>query len=241
MLGARYVERMVSGRIVVAEDDPKQARMLKLYLEREGHSVIVAEDGLAAVEAIRRRSPDLVLLDMMMPELDGLDVCRVVRAESDVPIIMITARNDEDDMLRGLDLGADDYITKPYRPRELVARVRAMLRRHLRAENEDERTLGALHLDFRRRELRVDGVLVEVTAKEFDLLAALTAEPGRVFTRAQLLEAAFGFDYQGLDRTVDAHVRNLRRKIGDDPANPTYIETVYGVGYRSRDTRHVAE
>ena len=232
---------MVSGRIVVAEDDPKQARMLKLYLEREGHSVIVAEDGLAAVEAIRRRSPDLVLLDMMMPELDGLDVCRVVRAESDVPIIMITARNDEDDMLRGLDLGADDYITKPYRPRELVARVRAMLRRHLRAENEDERTLGALHLDFRRRELRVDGVLVEVTAKEFDLLAALTAEPGRVFTRAQLLEAAFGFDYQGLNRTVDAHVRNLRRKIGDDPANPTYIETVYGVGYRSRDTRHVAE
>ena len=241
MLGARYVERMVSGRIVVAEDDPKQARMLKLYLEREGHSVIVAEDGLAAVEAIRRRSPDLVLLDMMMPELDGLDVCRVVRAESDVPIIMITARNDEDDMLRRLDLGADDYITKPYRPRELVARVRAMLRRHLRAENEDERTLGALHLDFRRRELRVDGVLVEVTAKEFDLLAALTAEPGRVFTRAQLLEAAFGFDYQGLNRTVDAHVRNLRRKIGDDPANPTYIETVYGVGYRSRDTRHVAE
>ena len=232
---------MANGRIVVAEDDPKQARLLKLYLEREGHSVIVAEDGLAAVEAIRRRNPDLVLLDMMMPELDGLDVCRVVRAESDVPIIMITARNDEEDMLRGLDLGADDYITKPYRPRELVARVRAMLRRHLRAESDDERTLGALHLDFRRRELRIDDGLVELTAKEFDLLAALTAEPGRVFTRAQLLEAAFGFDYQGLDRTVDAHVRNLRRKIGDDPAEPTYIETVYGVGYRARDTRHVAE
>ncbi len=231
---------MVTGRIVVAEDDPQQARVLKLYLEREGHSVIVAENGLEAVEAIRRRSPDLVLLDMMMPELDGLDVCRVVRAESDVPIIMITARSAEDDLLRGLDLGADDYITKPYRPRELVARVRAMLRRHLRADPDEELVLGGLRLDFRRRELRVDGELVELSAKEFDLLTALASEPGRVFTRTQLLEAAFGFDYQGLERTVDAHVRNLRRKIGDDPAEPTYIETVYGVGYRAKDLRGVA-
>ena len=232
---------MAAGRIVIAEDDPKQARVLKLYLEREGHSVIVASDGLEAVEAIRRRSPDLVLLDMMMPELDGLDVCRVVRSESDVPIIMITARSDEDDLLRGLDLGADDYITKPYRPRELVARVRAMLRRHAGLERSDELRLGGLHLDFRRRELRVDGAPVELTAKEFDLLAALAAEPGRVFTRAQLLEAAFGFDYQGLERTVDAHIKKLRRKIGDDPAEPTYIETVYGVGYRARDLRDVAD
>ena len=178
---------------------------------------------------------------MMMPELDGLDVCRMVRSESNVPIIMITARSDEDDLLRGLDLGADDYITKPYRPRELVARVRAMLRRHLRVETDDDASLGELHLDFRRREVRVGDELVELTAKEFELLAALVAEPGRVFTRAQLLEAAFGFDYQGLERTVDAHVKKLRRKIGDDPTEPTYIETVYGVGYRARDQSDVAK
>lgn len=233
--GDKNEKIMMTGRILVAEDDPQQAKILTLYLEREGHSVVVASDGLSALEEIRRRQPDLVLLDIMMPHLDGLDVCRVIRSESDIPIIMVTARSTEEDLLAGLDLGADDYITKPYKPRELVARVRAMLRRHNREVPEDVISLNGLELDTLRRQVLVDGELVDVTAKEFDLLVTLAAEPGRVFSRAQLLERAFGFDYQGLDRTADAHVRTLRRKLGDDPNSPRFIETVYGVGYRFVD------
>lgn len=226
---------MVTGRILVAEDDAQQAKILTLYLEREGHSVVVATDGLSALEEIRRRQPDLVLLDVMMPHLDGLDVCRVIRSESDIPIIMVTARSTEEDLLAGLDLGADDYITKPYKPRELVARVRAMLRRHHREVPDDVIIVNGLELDSLRRQVSVDGEVVEVTAKEFDLLTTLAVEPGRVFSRSQLLERAFGFDYQGLDRTADAHVRTLRRKLGDDPNDPRFIQTVYGVGYRFVD------
>lgn len=225
----------MAGRILIAEDDPQQAKVLRLYLEREGHSVVVADDGLAAVEEIRRRRPDLVLLDVMMPHLDGLDVCRVIRAESDVPIIMVTARSTEEDLLVGLDLGADDYITKPYKPRELVARVRAMLRRHSRSSDDEVFEAPGIAVNVPRREVRVDDRPVELTAKEFDLLVTLTSEPGRVFTRGQLLEKAFGFDYQGLDRTADAHIRNLRKKLGDDPNAPRFVETVYGVGYRFPD------
>ncbi len=226
---------MLTGRILIAEDDPQQAKVLRLYLEREGHSVVVATTGLEALQEIRRRQPDLVLLDVMMPELDGHDVTRIIRAESDTPIIMITARSTEEDLLVGLDLGADDYLTKPYNPRELVARVRAMLRRHLRSQPDETLTLGDLSIDLLRREATVGGALVELTAKEFDLLTTLVSEPGRVFPRAQLLERAFGFDYEGLERTADVHVRNLRKKIGDDPNEPQYIETVYGVGYRAVD------
>ena len=228
---------MLTGRILIAEDDPHQAKVLTLYLEQEGHSVVVATDGLAALEEIRQRQPDLVLLDVMMPHLDGLDVCRVIRTESDVPIIMVTARSTEEDLLTGLDLGADDYITKPYKPRELVARVRAMLRRQGRTDVDDTLEHDGLVVDRIRRRVSVDGESVDLTAKEFDLLVSLVSEPGRVFTRGQLLERAFGFDYQGLERTADAHVRTLRRKLGDDPSSPRYIETVYGVGYRFADAR----
>ena len=228
---------MVEARILVAEDDRKQADLICRYLEREGYSVAVVRDGRAAIEAARQRRPDLLVLDVMMPRVDGLDVCRVLRAESDVPIIMLTARSTEDDMLLGLDLGADDYLTKPYSPRELVARVRTVLRRTRKPGTSATGTegpcrVGDLEVDPVRHEVRLDGATVECTPAEFRILAALIAEPGRAFSRAQLLTEAFGFDHYALDRTVDVHVMNLRRKIEHKAAEPRYLLTVYGVGYK---------
>ena len=178
-----YGEGTMSGRIVVAEDDPKQAELIRLYLERDGHAVVVCGDGRSALEEVRRRQPDLVLLDVMMPRLDGLDVCRVLRYESDIPIIMLTARSTEDDMLLGLDIGADDYITKPFSPRELVARVRALLRRSGSQPEGTELVVGELRVDTRRHQVFLGGELVEVTPKEFAILAAMAGAPGRAFTR----------------------------------------------------------
>ncbi|MFD0902119.1 response regulator transcription factor [Actinomadura sediminis] len=225
---------MRGSRILVAEDDPKQARLVRVYLEQAGHSVIVVGDGREALEQTRARSPDLLVLDVMMPGVDGLDVCRILRAESPVPILLLTARSREEDLLLGLDLGADDYVTKPYSPRELTARVRALLRRAGASAAEEGRVLrvGDLEIDPERFEVRVAGRRVELTAKEFGIVQALAAEPARVFTRAQILTLAFGFDHHVLERTVDAHVMNLRRKIEPDPANPVYVQTVYGRGYR---------
>jgi DNA-binding response OmpR family regulator len=182
----------------------------------------------------RRHSIALVLLDVMMPEMDGLDVCRILRAESEVAIILVTARTDEMGTLLALDLGADDYVTKPFRPRELVARVRAVLRRKGPPEAPPplEMRFGALVIDARRHEVRVGDRNAGVTRKEFQLLQTLAAEPGRAFTRLELLEQAFGFNYEGLERTIDAHIRNLRKKIERDSDRPMYIETVYGLGYR---------
>jgi DNA-binding response OmpR family regulator len=228
---------VVEARILVAEDDRKQADLICRYLEREGYSVAVVHDGRAAIEAARQRRPDLLVLDVMMPRVDGLDVCRVLRAESDVPIIMLTARSTEDDMLLGLDLGADDYLTKPYSPRELVARVRTVLRRTRKTgagttAADGPHRVGDLEVDPVRHEVRLDGATVETTPAEFRILAALIAEPGRAFSRAQLLTEAFGFDHYALDRTVDVHVMNLRRKIEQKAAEPRYLLTVYGVGYK---------
>jgi DNA-binding response OmpR family regulator len=225
----------LKGRVVLAEDDPNQAKIVKLYLEREGHSVVVADNGLAALEEVRRREPDLLILDVMMPKLDGHDVCRILRQESDVPILLLTARSTEDDVLVGLDLGADDYVTKPYRPRELMARVRALLRRAGKAGEPADVTFrhGDLEIDPARRTVTVSGAVVDLTAAEFDVLTMLTASPGLVFSRLQLLEAVMGFDYRGMERTIDAHVKNLRRKLGDDARNPKYIATVVGVGYKA--------
>lgn len=224
----------MSARILIAEDDPKQARLVQLYLEREGHSTLVVGDGRSALEQCRARRPDLVVLDIMMPKVDGLDVCRVLRTESAVPILLLTARTTEDDVLLGLDVGADDYITKPYSPRELVARVRALLRRAgvVAAGNRRVLTVGDLAVDPGRFEVRVAGRPVSLTAKEFGILEVLAAEPGRVFTRSEIIDKAFGFDHYVLERTVDAHVMNLRRKIELDPAHPRYVQTVYGRGYR---------
>jgi DNA-binding response OmpR family regulator len=229
---------VVEARILVAEDDRKQADLIGRYLEREGYSVAVVHDGRAAIDAARQRCPDLLVLDVMMPRVDGLDVCRVLRAESDVPIIMLTARSTEDDMLLGLDLGADDYLTKPYSPRELVARVRTVLRRTRKGAGpsggaaEGPYRVGDLEVDTVRHEVRLNGAMVETTPAEFRILAALIAEPGRAFSRAQLLTEAFGFDHYALDRTVDVHVMNLRRKIEVNASDPRYLLTVYGVGYK---------
>ncbi len=224
----------MSARILVAEDDPKQAHLIRVYLEREGHSVLVVGDGRRALEQSRARRPDLLVLDVMLPGVDGLDVCRILRTESDVPILLLTARSTEDDKLLGLDIGADDYVTKPYSPRELAARVRALLRRAGKAAPGagELRAVGDLEIDAAQFEVRVGGRPVGLTAKEFGILEVLAAEPGRVFTRAQIIDRAFGFDHYVLERTVDAHVMNLRRKIEQDPTEPRYVQTVYGRGYR---------
>ena len=214
-------------RILLVEDDPKTREMVALYLQREGHDVVTAEDGVRALEAAREHEPHLVVLDLMLPRMDGLAVCRALRESSSPPgIIMVTARTTEDDKLSGLDLGADDYVTKPFSPRELMARVRAVLRR---ATDEDVVDAAGIVVDRVRREVRVGDAFVTVTPTEYRLLDALVRAPGRTFTRAELVSRAFGEDYEGLDRTVDVHVMNLRRKLGEAGKA---IATVFGVGYR---------
>ncbi len=198
----------------------------------------VVADGRAALERARSSRPDLIVLDVMLPLVDGLDVCRILRAESDVPILLLTARTTEEDMLLGLDLGADDYLTKPYSPRELTARVRALLRRSGKtagAAGTPVLRVGELELDTARFEVRVAGRPVPLTAKEFSILETLAREPGRVFTRAQIIERVFGFDRDVLERTVDAHVMNMRRKLEAGPGRTRLLETVYGRGYRLAD------
>ncbi|MBM2615608.1 response regulator transcription factor [Actinoplanes sp. LDG1-06] len=223
----------VTARILVADDDPKHAQLIKLYLEREGHQVITVGDGRSALDVARARKPDLVVLDVMMPLVDGLDVCRILRAESTIAILMVTARSSENDMLLGLDIGADDYMPKPVSPRELTARVRALLRRTGKAEGPSSVIrVGDLEVDAGRFEVRVRGEAVTLTAKEFGILELLAREPGRVFTRAQIIDKTFGFEHDVSNRTVDAHIVNLRRKIEKDPAEPRYVQTVYGRGYR---------
>ncbi|MEU8080411.1 response regulator transcription factor [Catellatospora citrea] len=224
----------MAARILVADDDPKLVQVLRMYLEHEGHSVLTVADGRAALDQCRTRNPDLVVLDVMMPEVDGLDVCHILRRESAVPIILLTARSTENDILLGLDLGADDYITKPYSPRQLVARVRALLRRTgaVPAGPAGPIVVGDLVVDADSFEVRIAGRPVALTAKEFGILEVLATEPGRAFTRAQIIDRAFGFDQDVLERTVDVHVVNLRRKIEPDPGEPRYVQTVYGRGYR---------
>ncbi|MEU5877891.1 response regulator transcription factor [Spirillospora sp. NPDC047279] len=218
--------------VLVAEDDAKQAELLRRYLQHEGHSVVVVHDGRTAIHAARARRPDLVLLDVMMPGVDGLDVCRVLRADSDVPVLMLTARSTEDDLLLGLDLGADDYVTKPYSPRELMARVRTLLRRTGRGTGERVLRVGGITVDPERHTVLADGREVECTPAEFRILEALAARPEQVFTRSQLLEHLHGFDRFITERTVDVHVKNLRKKIEPQPRRPVRLRTVYGVGYK---------
>jgi DNA-binding response OmpR family regulator len=224
----------VSAHILVAEDDLKQAELLRRYLEHDGHSVVVVHDGRSAIDEARRRGPDLLVLDVMMPKVDGLDVCRVLRAESEIPIILLTARSTEDDVLLGLDLGADDYITKPFSPRQLVARVRTLLRRVQRTRGSGAAILraGDLVVDPVRHEVTLRGAPVECTPAEFRLLATLAAEPNRAFTRGQLLQQAYGVDGFITERTIDVHVMNLRRKLEAQPGRPQLLLTVYGIGYK---------
>jgi DNA-binding response OmpR family regulator len=221
-------------RILIVDDDRKTAELIRLYLERDGYQALLAHDGRQALELARQKHPDLIVLDLMLPTVDGLDVCRILRAESRIPIIMLTARTTEDDKLLGLDLGADDYVTKPFSPRELLARVRAVLRRagETHEQGPPGVRFGELAVDFAGHTARLGGALLRLTPKEFKLLETLVREPGRAFSRLELLERVFGYDYEGLERTVDVHIMNLRKKIERDPAQPTYLLTVYGVGYK---------
>ncbi|MDW8069731.1 MAG: response regulator transcription factor [Anaerolineae bacterium] len=222
--------------ILLVEDEPRMRQVVRAYLEQAGFRVIPVGDGPSALHAFRRERPDLIILDLMLPGMDGFEICRMLRRESGVPIIILTARVEEEDRVVGLELGADDYITKPFSPRELVARVRAVLRR---AQGEVAPPavirIGDLVIDLDRREVRAGGREVHLTPTEFELLATMARHPGRVFTRLQLLEQVQGVAYEGYERTIDAHIKNLRQKIEPDPKNPQYVLTVYGVGYKLRE------
>ena len=218
--------------VLVVDDEPMVREVLARYLSSEGFSVDVAEDGLEAITRFDDHAPDLVLLDLMLPKLDGYEVFRQIRERGSTPVIMLTARGEETDRIVGLDLGADDYVTKPFSPREVVARVRAVLRRANAAEGDDSLGSGDLAIDAARREVRLRGELVRLTRKEFDLLHRLATSPGVVFTRTQLLEDVWDFAWDGDSSTVTVHVRRLREKVEENPSDPIHIVTVWGVGYR---------
>ena len=220
--------------VLVVDDEPEIVRLVRDYLERAGFAVAVAADGPSALRAARSARPDIVVLDLGLPGMDGLDVARELRRDGEVPIIMLTARTEEADRVAGLELGADDYVSKPFSPRELVARVRAVLRRtdSARTQGDVVRAGDALVLDAARMEASVDGRSVELTPTEFALLLHMARQPGRVFTRAQLLDAVHGVAVDSYERAIDAHVKNIRRKIEPDPRAPRHLLTVFGVGYR---------
>jgi two-component system, OmpR family, alkaline phosphatase synthesis response regulator PhoP len=230
-----------SKTILVVDDEPKIADLARDYLEHAGFAVLVSGDGRAALDLARRRRPDLVVLDLGLPGIDGLEVTRELRRDGDMPIVMLTARDDELDKLLGLELGADDYVTKPFSPRELVARVKAVLRRSERdgsvAVEGDRIVAGDIVLDVPRMRVDVAGRSVDLTPTEFSLLATLARRPGRIFTRSQLLDAVRGVAFESYERSIDAHVKNLRRKIEPVPREPRYVLTVHGVGYRFADDR----
>ncbi|MBB4695519.1 response regulator transcription factor [Paractinoplanes abujensis] len=221
-------------QVLVADDDPRQAEVVRRYLTAEGHEAVVVHDGRTALDSARRLRPDLLVLDVMMPGMDGLQVCRTLRQESDVLVLMLTARTTEDDLLLGLELGADDYLTKPYSPRELMARVRTLLRRAPAAPmiSSTARHIGRITVEPGRHQVLVDGEPIECTRGEFAILAAMSEQPDRVFTRAQLLHHTRGIDRSSTERTIDVHVMNLRRKIEVDSRRPVHLLTVHGVGYK---------
>ena len=222
--------------ILVVDDEPRIAEICRDYLERAGFKVTMAGNGADALALARTKKPDLVVLDLGLPELDGLDVTRALRKHSNVPIIMLTARVEESDKLIGLELGADDYLTKPFSPRELVARVRAVFRRtDIGPGRGDVIRAGDVTIDLPRMQAKVGKRAVDLTSTEFELLAMMMRQPGRVFTRAQLLDGIRGEQVESFDRAIDAHVKNLRRKLEPDPRSPRYVLTVYGVGYKFAD------
>ncbi|MBT8197678.1 MAG: response regulator transcription factor [Acidimicrobiia bacterium] len=223
-------------KVLVVEDELKIARLVRDYLRQAGFDVLEAADGVAALQVARAERPDMIVLDLGLPGMDGLDVTRKLRESSSVPIIMLTARTEESDRIVGLELGADDYIVKPFSPKELVARIRAVLRRADATIGGGEVVrAGPLHLDIPKRRVTVDGEDIELTSTEFDLLLTLARQPGRIYTRAQLLDAVHGVSFESYERSVDAHIKNIRRKIEPDPKRPSLVLTVYGVGYRFTD------
>lgn len=223
-------------RILVVDDDPQIVRLVRSYLEQAGYQVLTAADGSNALRLIRTEHPDLVILDLMLPDRDGWDITRVVRGDEQLarlPLIMVTARVDDTDRIVGLELGADDYITKPFNPREVIARVRAVLRRATGGPTPSHVVqVGDLRMDLDSHTVTLDAQPLELTPTEFDLLRMLLENPGHAFTRLELIEKGLGYAYEGMERTVDSHIKNLRKKIEPDPAHPIYIQTVYGVGYR---------
>lgn len=228
----------MSAKILVVDDEAKIVRLIRSYLEQAGFAVVEAGDGQTALIQVRREKPDLVVLDLGLPGIDGMEVARILRrgaeGERDTPIIMLTARIEDTDKIVGLELGADDYMTKPFNPRELVARIRAVLRRSSGRSEPAAEVLrgGSLALDVAGRQATLDGRPLELTPTEFELLAVLLRNPGRAFTRLDLLDRVQGDAYEGYERTIDAHIKNLRAKLGDDPRHPHYIQTVFGVGYK---------
>ena len=225
-------ERVGKASVLVIEDEAKISEVLRLYLEKDGYQVDVAADGDAALDLFRRKEPDLLILDLNLPRLDGMEVCRRLRSQSTVPIIMLTARDEEIDKLLGLECGADDYITKPFSPREVVARVRAVLRRTAPPPADGVLRVGQLALESKGHEVRRAHAPLDLTPTEFRLLEALMRNRGQVLSRQQLLDQAQGEAFEGYERTIDAHIKNLRQKIEDDPRRPSYLLTVYGVGYK---------
>ncbi len=223
---------MAGKRVLVVDDDDKTVELVKLYLSRDGYRVITAYEGNEALRLAREGHPDIIVLDIMLPGIDGLEICRTLRAESDVPIIMLTAKTTDEDKLIGLELGADDYVTKPFSPRELAARVRTVLRRLPGERGPDEIKHGNLTVNFLKHEASINSKALGLTEVEFKLLGVFAKEPGRVFSRAELIDKAFGYNFEGFDRTIDVHILNLRRKLEPDPGRPRYIRTVYGAGYK---------
>ncbi len=241
LLQSGYLDKAsMSSHILVVDDDKKIVRLVRAYLEQAGYNVLVAYDGETALHTIRREKPDLVVLDLMLPDRDGWSITQVLRQDAhhaNLPIIMLTARIEDTDRIVGLELGADDYITKPFNPREVVARVRAVLRRTSGMPNPIQTVeIDDLLMNLTSHEVILDGNLLELTPTEFNLLRVLMENPERAFTRAELIEQGLGYAYASTDRTIDSHIKNLRKKIEPDPNNPTYIQTVYGIGYRMRGT-----
>jgi len=228
---------MSGKKVLVVDDDVKTVELVKLYLNRDGYRVLTAYDGNEALKLARENQPDLIVLDLMLPGINGLEICRILREESDVPIIMLTALTTDDDRLTGLDLGADDYVTKPFSPRELAARVRAVLRRLPGERGPEKIEHGALTVNFLKHEASLEGKPLNLTPIEFKVLGALVKEPGRVFSRALIIEKALGHDFDGFDRTIDVHILKLRRKLEPDPRHPRYIKTVYGAGYKLMEAK----
>lgn len=224
-------------KILVVDDEKKITEIIKAYLERDNFSVIVAYDGNTALDAVKKHSPDLIVLDLMLPEISGWEVCRILRKDSNIPIIMLTARDETTDKIVGLELGADDYVTKPFDAKELVSRVKAVLRRYEGNSTGISKKIhaGDLTIDIERRLVSRGEQNIELTPIEFDLLLLLTKHPGRVFSRLQLLDSIQGDAYEGYERTIDSHIKNLRKKIEPEPEKPAYIITVYGVGYKMED------
>ncbi|MCM0759549.1 MULTISPECIES: response regulator transcription factor [Sporomusa] len=224
---------MVQNSVLLVDDDAKLVKLLKIYFEKDGFIAYTAADGIDALMAVRDHRPDILVLDLMMPGIDGWEVCRRLRKDNDIPIIMLTARDEESDRLVGLELGADDYVTKPFSPKEVVARAKAILRRTNRAVLRKEAIkIGGLTIDMDSYQVSRDGQVVELTPTEFKIVELLATNPGKVYSRLQIAEQVHGYTFEGYERTIDAHIKNLRRKLEANPKEPVYIQTVYGMGYK---------